>query len=66
MNYSCVIVGGLTIFVAAWYAVIRKRGYEGPRAMLEELEKRLAGGENVIAGNVDIVSTEGRALKDEL
>jgi choline transport protein len=62
MNYSCVIVGGLTIFVAVWYRVIRARGYEGPRFMIEEVEKRLASGESVIAGVRSIVST-GEAEK---
>lgn len=66
MNYSCVIVGGLTIFQGVWYVVIRKRGYEGPRVMIEEVERRLAGGEAVIAGNGSIVSREGRALKEVL
>lgn len=58
MNYSCVIVGGLTAFQAVWYAVIRRRGYQGPRAMLEEVEKRLVGGEAVIAGNAGVVGGE--------
>ncbi|KAJ4985409.1 amino acid permease [Stagonosporopsis vannaccii] len=66
MNYSCVIVGGLTIFQGVWYAIIRKRGYQGPRVMVEEVERRLAGGEAVIAGNGSIVSAEGRALKEVL
>ena len=66
MNYSCVIVGGLTIFQGLWYRVIRARGYEGPRVMLEEVERRLAGGEVVIAGNEGIVSTEGKALNEVL
>lgn len=34
--------------------------------MVEEVEKRLAGGETVIAGNGSIVTVEGRALKDVL
>ena len=66
MNYSCVIVGGLTIFQGLWYRVIRARGYEGPRVMLEEVERRLAGGEVVIAGNEGIASTEGKALNEVL
>lgn len=40
MNYSSLIVGGLTIFVAGWWFWIRKGGrYEGPGAMLQEVEK---------------------------
>lgn len=30
MNYTCLITGGLTIFVAAWWFWVRKRGYKGP------------------------------------
>jgi choline transport protein len=60
MNYSCVIVGGLTMFQGVWYFVIRKRGYQGPRVMLEEMERRLAGGETIVA------SAEGNALKEVL
>lgn len=68
MNYSCVITGGLTIFQGIWYVVIRKRGYEGPRVMMEEVERRLAVGEHVVAGNVSVVSggQEGRVAKDML
>jgi hypothetical protein len=66
MNYSSVIVGGLTIFQGLWYRVIRARGYEGPRVMVEEVERRLAGGEAVVAGNGKIVSAEGKALKEVL
>lgn len=66
MNYSCVIVGGLTLFQGVWYLIIRKRGYEGPRVMVEEVERRLAGGEAVIAGGGSVVSVEGRALKEVL
>lgn len=66
MNYSCVIVGGLTIFQAVWYFVIRKRGYQGPRVMLEEMERRLAGGETIVASAGSVVSAEGNALKEAL
>lgn len=66
MNYSCVIVGGLTIFQGVWYFVIRKRGYQGPRGMLEETERRLAGGETIVAGAGSVVSAEGNALKEVL
>ncbi len=30
MNYSCVITGGLTVFVIIWWTRIRNRGYKGP------------------------------------
>ncbi|KAF2140050.1 uncharacterized protein K452DRAFT_231526 [Aplosporella prunicola CBS 121167] len=35
MNYSCLITGGLTIFVAMWWLWIRGRGYVGPEALLD-------------------------------
>jgi choline transport protein len=64
MNYSCVIVGGLTVSVAVWYRVIRARGYEGPRGLVEEVERRLVGGEDVVAGNRGVVELqEGRIAK---
>ena len=68
MNYSCVIVGGLTVFQGAWYVVIRKRGYQGPRGMLVEAEQRLARGEAIVVGTGSIVSGEGggRAGKEAL
>ncbi|KAF2470899.1 amino acid transporter [Lindgomyces ingoldianus] len=42
MNYSCLIAGGLTVFVAGWWWWIRKRGYVGPAKMIEEVERRLS------------------------
>jgi choline transport protein len=41
MNYSCLITGGLTIFVAIWWFWISKRGYEGPAALVDE-ERRMS------------------------
>ena len=35
MNYSCLMAGGLTIFVSAWYLWKRDHGYVGPRVVLE-------------------------------
>lgn len=35
MNYSSVMVGGLTVLLGAWYAFIRTRGYMGPRRLVE-------------------------------
>ncbi|KAF2128134.1 amino acid transporter [Dothidotthia symphoricarpi CBS 119687] len=46
MNYSCVLVGGLTIIMGAWYAWIRKRGYEGPRGALLKALNGLADGDD--------------------
>ena len=68
MNYSCVIVGGLTVFQGVWYVVIRKRGYQGPRSMLVEAEQRLARGEAIVVGTGSIVGGEGggRAGKEAL
>lgn len=51
MNYTSVMVGGCTILLTGWYLYIRNRGYKGPRALVEEAERRLAQGEAVIAGN---------------
>jgi len=33
MNYSCLITGGLTIFAAAWWTWIGRRGYKVPKAL---------------------------------
>jgi amino acid transporter len=30
MNYTCTLVGGVTILLAAWYMRIRNKGYVGP------------------------------------
>lgn len=39
MNYSCLIVGGLTLFVALLWAWKRKmRGYESPRVLADVVE----------------------------
>ncbi|KAH7138526.1 amino acid/polyamine transporter I [Dendryphion nanum] len=36
MNYSCLIVGGLSLFVAGWWFYIRGRGYIGPHGVVED------------------------------
>ncbi|KAH8728307.1 amino acid/polyamine transporter I [Phaeosphaeriaceae sp. PMI808] len=54
MNYTCVMAGGCTIFLTGWYLYIRNKGYKGPRALVEEAERRLAAGEEVVAGNGSI------------
>ncbi|KAF2493840.1 amino acid transporter [Lophium mytilinum] len=41
MNYSCLITGGVTIFVGLWWIWKSKRGYVGPKALFEE-ERRLS------------------------
>ena len=33
MNYSSLITGGLTIFIAAWWTWVGQRGYKGPPAL---------------------------------
>ncbi|KAI9874448.1 MAG: hypothetical protein M1830_009735, partial [Pleopsidium flavum] len=33
MNYSCLITGSLTIFVAVWWTWVGRRGYTGPKAL---------------------------------
>jgi choline transport protein len=35
MNYSCLMSGGMTIFVSVWYLWKRTHGYVGPRVVLE-------------------------------
>lgn len=50
MNYSSAMVGGCTILLGGWYLYIRNKGYVGPRALVEEAERRLAGGEDVAVG----------------
>ena len=42
MNYSCVMVGGLTIILTAWYFWKRTRGYVGPRVALEAVNNEVA------------------------
>jgi choline transport protein len=44
------MTGGCTIFLAGWYLYIRNKGYVGPRALVEEVERRLARGEDVVVG----------------
>ncbi|KAF2119309.1 choline transporter [Lophiotrema nucula] len=46
MNYSCLITGGLTIFAGIWWFVIRNKGYVGPKALIEEVERRMSVGES--------------------
>lgn len=43
MNYACLITGGLTIFIAAWYFWKRSRGYTGPLMLIEEVKQEAAG-----------------------
>lgn len=48
MNYSCLMAGGLTIFVMLWYLWKRNHGYVGPRVLLN-------ADNEVLKGNVGIV-----------
>lgn len=52
MNYSCLITGGLTIFMAVWWAWIGSRGYKGPPAFVIQGVEALAipqiGGEEKV------------------
>jgi amino acid transporter len=47
MNYSCLIVGGLSVFVAGWWFWIKDKGYVGPKGMVEEVERRLSVGASI-------------------
>ncbi|KAI4706616.1 hypothetical protein J4E89_008683 [Alternaria sp. Ai002NY15] len=46
MNYTSALVGGVTILLGGWYVWIRKRGYFGPRRLVETL----GNGEATIVG----------------
>jgi choline transport protein len=59
MNYTSVMTGGCTILLAFWYAWIRTKGYVGPRALVEDAERRLASGEEIIVHG-------GRASSEKL
>jgi choline transport protein len=39
MNYSSLIVGGLSIFVAGWWFYIKDKGYTGPKELEEEVRR---------------------------
>ncbi len=52
MNYACVIWGGLTIFVAAWWVFGARKDYIGPKT---------TGGINAEIEHVRRVSLEKRA-----
>jgi choline transport protein len=43
MNYSCLMVGGLSIFITLWYLWKRNRGYVGPHVLLEANNDVLKG-----------------------
>ena len=50
MNYSSAMTGGLTVLLAGWYIRIRNRGYVGPRALIDDVERRLSSVGSVTAG----------------
>ncbi|KAF2017817.1 amino acid transporter [Aaosphaeria arxii CBS 175.79] len=52
MNYSCVIVGGMTALVAAWWFVIKDRGYVGPVGAVEAAAQKMASGHVVAVDKV--------------
>ena len=43
MNYSCLMSGGLTIFVSIWYLWKRDHGYVGPHVLLEANDEVIKG-----------------------
>jgi choline transport protein len=47
MNYSCLMAGGLTIFVMVWYLWKRNHGYVGPHVLLEADDSVMTGVEAV-------------------
>ncbi|KAF2736306.1 amino acid transporter [Polyplosphaeria fusca] len=57
MNYSSLITGGLSVFVGCWWFWIKDRGYVGPRAGIEAVERRLSV-EDSIAGAGGKISAE--------
>ena len=40
MNYSSLIAGGLTLFIAGWWAWVGGRGYVGPTVLMGEERRR--------------------------
>ena len=52
MNYSCLMVGGLTIILTAWYLWKRTRGYVGPRVVLEAADNEAARGSVSLAAEI--------------
>ncbi|KAF2091304.1 amino acid transporter [Saccharata proteae CBS 121410] len=50
MNYACVITGGLTVIVGAWWLWKDKRGYVGPRTVVEEERSGSVVGEKTSMG----------------
>jgi hypothetical protein len=59
MNYSSVIVGGLTVAVAAWYLVICRRGYVGPGLVVREFGQRMHEGGEMVMGFDEEGKTQG-------
>lgn len=43
MNYACIITGGVTILLTAWYLRKRSREYEGPRFALDAPDDTING-----------------------
>jgi choline transport protein len=56
MNYSCVLVGGITILLALGYAWKRKHGYIGPQVALD-------GRDDVLVGVVGLSTEEEKASR---
>jgi choline transport protein len=52
MNYTSAMTGGCTILLGGWYLWIRNKGYVGPRALVEEAERSLARGENIVVSDL--------------
>lgn len=56
MNYSCVMVGGITILLALGYAWKRKHGYIGPQVAFD-------GRDDVLVGVVGLSREEEEAKR---
>lgn len=56
MNYACVMTGGVTILLTAWYLWKRRRGYEGPRLALDAHD-------DIIKGVVGLTAKEEEAMR---
>ena len=50
MNYSCLILGGTTVFITLWWFWISSRGYQGPQDVIHGIssDESLAGGTHEI------------------
>ena len=56
MNYVCVMTGGITVLLTAWYLWKRTHGYTGPRVALE-------ANDDILEGVVGLTMKEEQAMR---